>query len=369
MPKLSHVSLIALLCCCALASSTLFAQTQTYKIETVVEGLDSPWSLAILPGGDLLITELGGTLRKVSNGKLLESSISGVPPVYYAGQGGLMDVVADRNFARNQRIYLSFAHGDKSGNATRMISARLDDMQLQDIEILFTAQPLKKTPHHYSARIAQLKDGSLLMGVGDGFNYREQAQKLDNHLGKVIRITPDGKAPADNPWAEDPQALPEIWSRGHRNMQAILVTPDGTVFANEHGPQGGDEINIIEAGRNYGWPVITYGIDYSGARISPYTEYAGMEQPLVDWTPSIAPAGMTYYTGSQFPQWQNSLFTVSLAEGSVRRTVVEQGKLISDERVFPELTERMRDIRTGPDGALYILTDGANGKLLRISSQ
>ncbi|MEM7360196.1 MAG: PQQ-dependent sugar dehydrogenase [Pseudomonadota bacterium] len=368
MPRLSLWAVSALLCC-VLIFNKAFAQQSNYQIETIVDGLNSPWALAFLPGGDMLITELGGTLRRISDGELVQVPITGVPPVYYAGQGGLMDVVTDAEFNRNQRVYLSFAHGDKSGNATRMISARLVDMQLEDVEILFTAKPLKKTPHHYSARIAQMADGSLLMGVGDGFNYREQAQTLDNHLGKVIRIQRDGQVPSDNPWADDPQALPEIWSRGHRNMQAILVAPDGTVFANEHGPQGGDEVNIITPGLNYGWPVITYGIDYSGARISPYTEYAGMEQPLVDWTPSIAPAGMTYYDGSQFPQWQGSLFTVSLAERSIRRTVVEQGKLVSDEKVFPELNDRMRDIRTGPDGALYVLTDGENGKLIRISSQ
>jgi glucose/arabinose dehydrogenase len=190
---------------------------------------------------------------------------------------------------------------------------------------------------------------------------------LDSYLGKIIRIQPDGEAPADNPWIGVKGALPMIWSLGHRNQQAISVAPNGKVYAHEHGPEGGDEINVIEKGNNYGWPVITYGNDYDGASITPYTEYAGMQQPFVDWTPSIAPAGMTYYTGDQFPEWQGDLFAVSLKQKSVRRIDLENGKVISDTPIFPELDQRMRDIRTGPDGVLYVLTDGNNGKLLRIS--
>jgi len=343
-------------------------QKKPYKIDTLVQSLDSPWSLAFLPNGDYLITELGGKLRRVKDGKLLEQAINGVPAVYYAGQGGLFDVVVDREFASNQKIYLSFAFGDANGNATRLISARLLDDSLVDIKVLFTAKPLKQTPHHYGGRVVQLSDGTLLLTVGDGFNYREQAQKLNSHLGKIIRINQDGKAPADNPWANDGNALPQIWSIGHRNEQALVLTPNGIVFENEHGPRGGDEINIIRAASNYGWPVITQGIDYNGASITPYTEYAGMQQPLVSWTPSIAPAGMTYYTGSQFPEWQGDLLVVSLAQKSVRRIDLDGESVKTDERLFPELNQRMRDIRTGPDGSIYILSDGANGQLLRIST-
>lgn len=310
-----------------------------------------------------------GKLRRVQNGQLADDAIEGVPEVYFEGQGGLMDVIIDRDFTRNQRLYLTLSHGDSSGNATRLVSARLEGNQLTDLQVLFTASPLKKTPHHYSGRMVQLADSSLLLTVGDGFNYREQAQKLDNHLGKIVRIMPNGEVPKDNPWVGDPKALPEIWSMGHRNMQAIVAAPDGTIFNNEHGPQGGDEVNIIQPGLNYGWPVITRGIDYNFASITPFTEYPGMQQPLVDWTPSIAPAGMTYYSGSQFPQWQGDLFAVSLAQKSVRRIDLEQNKVVSDQRIFPELDQRMRDIRTGPDGALYVLTDGKEGKLLRISAK
>jgi glucose/arabinose dehydrogenase len=345
------------------------ADSAEYQIDELIQGLKSPWSLAFLPSGDMLITELGGNLRRVRDGELLAEPVNGLPKVYYQGQGGLMDVVVDRNFSQNQTIYLSFSFGDKAGNATRLISAVINDNQLENIQVLFTASPLKQTPHHYAGRIAQLQDGSLLLTVGDGYNYREQAQKLDSHLGKIIRVMPNGEVPADNPWVSAENAKPEIWSIGHRNMQAIVVAPDGSVYSNEHGPQGGDEINIIRPGMNYGWPVITQGIDYNFASISPYKEYPGMLQPLVDWTPSIAPAGMTYYTGSQFPQWQGDLFVVSLAEKSVRRIDLNEGLVVSDQRIFKELDQRMRDIRTGPDGAIYILTDGEEGKLLKVSAR
>jgi glucose/arabinose dehydrogenase len=339
-----------------------------YLIETVVDGLDFPWSLAFLPNGDMLITELGGSLRLVQDGELQEQRVSGVPDIYHAGQGGLMDVVVDKDFLDNHKIYLSLSHGQRSGNGTRLVSAVLKNSKLAGIKVLFTALPLKKTGAHYGGRIAQMKDGSLLMSIGDGFDYREQAQKLDSYLGKIIRVDQNGNAPSDNPWQGVAGALPELWSIGHRNEQALLVTPNGVIYEHEHGPEGGDEINQIEPGNNYGWPVITYGIDYDGASITPYTEYPGMQQPLVDWTPSIAPSGMTYYTGAQFPQWQGDLFAVSLKQGSVRRIDLVEGKPVSDTRVFPELSQRLRDIRTGPDGALYILTDGKDGKLLRISN-
>jgi len=340
-----------------------------YQIDTLVSDFDSPWSLAFLPNGDQLVTELSGQLRIIVGGKLQENSINGVPKVYYGGQGGLMDVLVDKDFNKNNTIYLSFSHGSASANATRLVSATLQDGSLSDVKILFTASPLKKTAPHYGGRMTQLKDGTLLLNVGDGYDYREQAQKLDNHFGKIIRINTDGTVPSNNPFVKNKNALPEIWSYGHRNMQAILVTPDGTIYENEHGPKGGDEINVIRSGLNYGWPVATYGIDYNGASITPFTRHPGMKQPLVNWTPSIAPSGMTYYQGKQFPQWQGNLFAVSLAQGSVRRINLDGEKVVSDQRVFPELDQRLRDIRTGPDGALYILTDGGNGKLLRISAR
>lgn len=330
---------------------------QEYAILTIAEGFKSPWAMAFLPNDDILVTERAGTIRVVRNGKLLDESVSGVPEVYHAGQGGLLDIMPDRDFATNRKLYLSFAHGDSNNNATRLISATLNDLTLTNQQVLFTASPLKSTAHHYAGRIAQLDDGTLLLSVGDGFDYREQAQQLDSHLGKIIRIKQDSKAPADNPFINTANAKPEIWSLGHRNHQSLLVI-NSVVYENEHGPQGGDELNIIKPGLNYGWPIITRGLDYNGAQVTPFKEYANMEQPLVDWTPSIAPSSMTGHNGD--------LYVTTLAEGSIRRLSID-GDNISDQGiVFSELDERLRDIESAPDGHLYVLTDGDSAKLIKI---
>lgn len=328
------------------------------SITTIATGLKSPWAMAFTQDGDILITERAGRIRVVRNGKLLPDSISNVPAVYHAGQGGLLDIQLDRDFAQNRILYLSFAHGDAKANATRLVAAELEENQLVNVRVLFTSSPTRSTAHHYAGRIAQLPDNTLLLTVGDGFNYREQAQKLDSHLGKIIRVNRRGGAPEDNPFVGQPEAKPEIWSLGHRNMQGLTVV-EGTVYEHEHGPQGGDEINAIKAEQNYGWPVITQGIDYNGARISPFTEYPNMQQPLVDWTPSIAPSGMAYSNGH--------LFVTTLAEGSIRKVKVNaDGSLEDLGIVYPNLRERLRDIEVGPDGHLYVLTDGPDARLLRL---
>lgn len=338
------------------------------RVETIAENLSFPWSLAFLPDGSMLVTERSGRLRVIRDGALVEQAVSGVPDTYVAGQGGLFDVVLDPAFETNRRVYLSYAHGDKRANATRVLAATFDGRSLSNTKVIFTASPMKDTPHHYGGRMAFMADGTLLLAVGDGFNYREEAQRLDNHLGKVVRINSDGKAPADNPYVGSADALPEIWSFGHRNPQAIVVLPkNGAVYLHEHGPRGGDELNLIERGNNYGWPVISHGIDYSGARISPYTEYPGMQQPLVYWVPSIAPAGMSYYDADLFPGWRGDLIIASLAEKSIRRLDLDSGDVIAQEVLFDDLGERMRDVRIGPDGALYLLTDSPRGRVLRIT--
>jgi glucose/arabinose dehydrogenase len=306
----------------------------------------------------VLITERDGRLRVIRNGELLSESISGTPDVYFAGQGGLLDVMLDANFVNNQTLYLSYATGDRRANSTQLMSATLDGMTLKNQRILFTASPMKSTAHHYAGRIAQMEDGSVLLAVGDGFDYREQAQTLDNHFGKIIRINQDGSAHKDNPFLNTDKAKADIWSYGHRNMQALTVV-NGVVYENEHGPKGGDEVNIIEPGLNYGWPVITYGIDYNGAQITPFTEYEGMQQPKVNWTPSIAPSSMTYHKGH--------LYVTSLAEKSVRKLSIDGNKITDNGIVFKQLKTRMRDIASAPDGHLYILTDGGNAKLLKLS--
>ncbi len=337
---------------------------RNYTLETIATGLDTPWAMTFLPNGDVLVTERSGKLRVVRDGKLLDQAVAGVPNVYFAGQGGLLDIMLDQNFANNHAAYLSFAHGERGANATRLIAAKLtatdSGYTLEDKQVLFTAQPDKRTAHHYGARIAQMSDGSLLMTVGDGYNYRERAQTLDNHFGKIVRINPDGSVPEDNPFVKLQGAMPEIYSLGHRNQQALLVA-DGVIYEHEHGPQGGDEVNIIKPGVNYGWPVATHGIDYTGARISPFTEYEGMQSPLVNWTPSIAPSGMTLHNGK--------LYVTSLAEQSVRELEIRDGGdkpdyLRDNGVVFKDLNQRLRDVVDGPDGHLYFLTDG--GEIIRL---
>lgn len=338
------------------------------RIETLADGLTHPWSLAFLPDGSMLVTERNGGLRVIREGELVDLPVENVPDAYVAGQGGLFEVLPDPDFADNGRLFLSFAYGDAQANATRVISGRYDGKRLDDIEIVFTATPMKDTPHHYGGRMAFLPDGTLLVTVGDGFDYREQAQRLDNHLGKVVRVTKDGTAPADNPFRDDPDALPEIYTYGHRNPQGIVVVPGNeTIWLHEHGPRGGDELNRLVSGRNYGWPVITYGRDYSGARISPYTEYEGMEQPALYWTPSIAPAGMAYYGASRCADWQGDLLVAALVERSVRRIDLQDGQVAGQERLFDGLDARIRDVVVGPDGALYLLTDSPSGRVLRVN--
>ncbi|GHA04302.1 glucose dehydrogenase [Arenicella chitinivorans] len=343
---------------CLSLTSTQLAVADS-NITTVASGLKSPWAMAFTTQGDILITERAGRIRVVRDGQLQPDSIANVPSVYHAGQGGLLDIQLDREFANNRTLYLSLAHGDAKANATRLVAAELDQNQLTNVRVLFTSAPTRATPHHYAGRIAQLPDNTLLLTVGDGFNYREQAQRLDSHLGKIIRVNREGQAPNDNPFIGQPGAKPEIWSIGHRNMQGLTLVAD-TVYEHEHGPQGGDEINRIEPGKNYGWPVITQGIDYSGARISPFTDYPNMQQPLLDWTPSIAPSGMAYSEGH--------LYVTALAEGAIRKIKINtDGQLDDLGIVYPDLRERLRDIAVGPDGFLYVLTDGPEARLLRLS--
>ncbi len=336
------------------------------RVEVIAEPLDHPWSLAFLPDGRLLVTERSGQLRIVDDGNLSDP-LANVPPVYAKSQGGLMDVVLHPDYADNGWIYLTLAHGTPSANATRLIRAKLAGDALSDVEVLFTAQPYKDTPVHYGARLAFLADNSLLLSVGDGFDFREQAQRLDNHFGKIVRLHDNGTTPTDNPFVDAVDALPEIWSYGHRNAQAIVVDPQNNlVFAHEHGPAGGDEINVIVRGHNYGWPIATHGRDYSGAAISPYTEFNGTDNPLLHWTPSIAPAGMTRVTSDKYPQWQGDLIVAALKSRELRRVTIGDNS-IQQQSLLSDLGERIRDVRQGPDGYLYVLTDSAQGRILKLS--
>ena len=339
--------------------------TNELAVEIIAENLDHPWSLAFLPDGRLLVTERSGKLRIVDQGQVSEP-LANVPPVYAKSQGGLMDVVLHPDHANNGWIYLTLAHGIAKANATRLIRAKLEGNALVDVEVLFTAQPFKDTPVHYGGRLAFLPDNSLLLSVGDGFDYREQAQLLDNHFGKIVRLLDDGKVPPDNPFIDGVGNLPEIWTYGHRNPQAIIVHAEkDAVFAHEHGPDGGDEINVIVPGRNYGWPITTHGKDYSGAAISPFTELHGTVDPMLHWTPSIAPAGMALVNGDKYPKWQGNLMVAALKARELRRVTIDS-ETIDQQSLLTALGERIRDVRLGPDGYLYVLTDNSKGRILKL---
>ena len=350
-----------------LAASAL-ALAQDYRIETVTAGLEHPWSLAFLPDGRMLVTERVGRLRIIAkDGSLDPEPVAGVPEAFVAAQAGLMEVLPDPDFAGNQWVYLSYAYGTEQANNTRLARGRLVEGRLQDVEVLFSALPTKAGAAHYGGRMAFLPDQTLVLTLGDGFDWREQAQNPANHLGKIVRLHRDGSVPADNPLVGQAGAAAEIYSLGHRNVQGIYYDARlQRLYSHEHGPRGGDELNLIEPGHNYGWPLITYGVDYTGAQISPYTELPGLQQPLLHWTPSVAPSSLTQYRGALFPEWQGDLFASTLAERSVRRIRMLDGKLAGEEVLFEELDERIRDVRSGPDGALYLLTDNAEGRVLRV---
>jgi glucose/arabinose dehydrogenase len=342
----------------ALAMATpVFASD--YLIETWTDGLELPWSIAFLPDGTALVTELGGTLRRVDASGTAGVPLENVPPVYFAGQGGLFDVVLHPDFSHNGWVYLSYAEGDKGDNGTAVARARLQGNALQDIEVIFRNFTRKDTPVHYGGRMAFLSDGTLLLTTGDGFDYREAAQDIDSGLGKVLRMNDDGAAAMGNPFPGSPY----VYSYGHRNPQGLAVDQSGTVWLHEHGPKGGDELNRIEAGVNYGWPAITFGVDYSGAVISPYSEWEGMAQPEHYWVPSIAPSGLAIYEADLFPGWKGDLFVGALVDQEVRRLDLSAGEVKAEENMFREISARIRDVRTGPEGALYILTPD---KILRV---
>lgn len=362
MPKVL-VCLVALLVTAAAAPR---AEAADYVPSTVADGLELPWGLAFLPGGDLLVTERPGRLRRVAADGNLSEPLDGVPPVYFRGQGGLLDVALHPAFADNGLVYLSYAHGDASANATRVARARLGDGALENLEVIFTVAPAKDTPQHYGGSLAFLGDGTLLVTTGDGFDYREAAQDVNGMLGKTLRISDDGGIPADNPFAQDGGAA-AVWTYGHRNPQGLAVDPlTGRVYQHEHGPRGGDELNLLRPGRNYGWPMTTYGVDYTGAYVSPFQELPDIEPPLLHWTPSIAPSGLAIYRAAAFPEWQGNLFVGALVDREVRRLVLDEGRVAEQHALFGELGERIRNVKVGPDGHLYLVTDSSDGRVIRI---
>jgi aldose sugar dehydrogenase len=336
------------------------------RVVTVTRGLDHPWGLAFLPDGRMLVTERTGSLRIVEAQGLAGPPLRGVPQVQAQGQGGLLDVVLDPRFAANRILYLSFAESGDGGAGTAVARAVLGDSGLEQVRVIFRQQPKVRGGLHFGSRIVPARDGSLFVTLGER-GQRDRAQELGVHLGKVVRIRPDGSAPPDNPFVGRAGALPEIWSYGHRNVQGAALHPgDGSLWTVEHGAMGGDEVNRPQAGRNHGWPVITYGRDYSGLSIGEGTARAGMEQPLFYWDPSIAPSGMAFYNAGVFPEWKGSLLVGSLKFGLLSRLELDGNKVRREERLLQGLNERIRDVRVGPDGLIYLLTDSGDGRILRV---
>lgn len=367
-----------------IASSALFqpAQAQSVRPETVAAGLENPWGVAFLPGERFLVTERPGRLRVVGPGGKLGAPVAGLPEIAASGQGGLLDVLVDSDFARNRTLYFCFSEpaATGNGNSTALARATLsaDDTRLENLKIIFSQKPKVASTAHFGCRIVESRaapngapDGKLFLTLGERFSRKEDAQKLDNHHGKIVRINKDGSVPQDNPFVGKAGALPEIWSYGHRNAQGATLAPDGTFWMHEHGPQGGDEINLPRAGANYGWPVITYGENYGGGKIGEgLTEKAGMQQPLHYWVPSIAPSGMAFLTSERYGKsWRGNLFVGSLKFGYLDRIELASpfaGKVVRESKLLSDAGERIRDVRQGPDGLLYVLTDSNNGKLIRL---
>jgi|TARA_B100001094_G_scaffold159463_2_gene154348 glucose/arabinose dehydrogenase len=338
----------------------------SYKFETVLDDLEDAWSFVFINEDKILFTEMPGKLKIASLSDKSINEVDNVPLVRYSDQGGLSDVALDPDFESNKRVYLSYSARDKNKKTTLfLLSAKLNGNTLENSKVIFQAKAPRRKPIHLGAKIAFLNDGTLLLTSGDGFDQREKAQTLDNHFGKIIRINKDGSIPADNPFVDVKGALPEIYSYGHRNMQGLLVKKSGEVYEHEHGPRGGDEINLIEPSLNYGWPAITYGIDYSGAVISPFTEKEGMEQPLLYWVPSIAPSDMIYYEDDTYPELENSFLVTALVSKDVKKVTFADGT-DTQESLFSEVNERLRNIEASPSGILYLLTDGPKGRLIKV---
>lgn len=346
------------------------ADTERWSVETVAQGLDHPWAIEFLPDGSMLVTERPGNLLRITPGGDVSEPIAGVPEVHAQGQGGLLDVAVAPDFERSRRIFLSFAEPREDGNGTAVARAVLDESNgsLSDVEVIFRQRPSWRSRGHFGSRIVFALDGTMYVTLGDRQTgeARVNAQDPSNHIGTVVRINRDGSVPDDNPFAEGEEGAPEVWSYGHRNLQAADRHPkSGELWTIEHGPRGGDELNRPEPGKNYGWPTITYGVEYSGSKVGEgLTEKAGMEQPVYYWDPVIAPSGMDFYESDLFPAWKGDLFVGGLASQQVTRLVMEDGRVVAEE--WLSIGHRVRDVREGPDGAIYLVTDEDNGKVLRI---
>ncbi len=335
--------------------------------KTVAKGLEHPWALAFLPDGRMLVTERPGRLRIVAKDGSLSPPLAGVPQVHARGQGGLLDVAIDPKFEDNRLVYLAYSEPGEGGAGTAVARGRLGNSGLENVQVIYRQQPKVQGDGHFGSRLVFARDGKLFITQGDRQAYREQAQNLGSGLGKLIRVNPDGSIPDDNPFVGKSGVRPEIYSYGHRSMQAAVLHPEtGQLWTVEHGARGGDELNHPEAGKNYGWPVITYGRDYSGASIGEGTAKEGMEQPVYYWDPVIAPSGAVWYTGDKYPGWKGSLLIGSMQPGALVRLTLDRGRVTREERYLGELGTRIRDVQQGPDGFLYLVTDEGDGQVLRV---
>lgn len=349
-------------------SQTIRTQEATVRAVTVAKGLENPWGFAFLPDGRILVTERPGRMRLIGKDGKLSAPVEGVPEVFAQGQGGLLDVRLDPDFTTNRTLYFTYAEPGDGGASTALASARLMDNRLETVKVLFRQQPKLGGGNHFGSRVVIGGDGMLWLGLGERFRF-DPAQDLSNHLGKVIRLEKDGRVPPDNPFVGRNDAQPEIWSYGHRNMQGAALNPQtGELWTNEHGPRGGDEINVPEPGKNYGWPVVSYGVNYDGTPVGTGKSSApGMEEPIYHWTPSIAVSGMAFYTADAIPGWKGSLFNGALAGEMLVRLEVDGKRITHEERLFLDLGKRIREVKQGPDGALYLLTDESSGEILRVA--
>jgi glucose/arabinose dehydrogenase len=366
--RVRRIVCASLLCLTAMSR----APAQELAVEILSGGLENPWGLAFLPDGGMLVTERAGKMWRLDSAGRKAAEIANVPPSFVKLQGGLLDVALSPRFATDSLVYLSLAHGGQERNTTRVVRARLVGDELRDVTVVFENTP-KGTSVHYGGRLAFLRDGTLLLTTGEGAEYREDAQRLASTLGKIVRINADGSIPADNPFVGRSDADPAVWSYGHRNPQGLHVDPvTGTVWSAEHGPRGGDEINRIVKGANYGWPIATHGLDYTGGRISPFETYPGVTEPLLWWTPSIGVGGVTVYRGALFPEWDGDLLAGAMGHQHLQRIELEDGKVVARHRLLEERKARFRQLAIGPAGAIYALIDAVDnqpksGQLLRIT--